>query len=326
MELIIKDKVINGDLRNILNKLKWDCHKPYLFKEINGGGNDDNYIITCPFHKEGRENKPSACIYRRKNNPKVEWGKFHCFSCQSSKSLPQLVTDLFDAEDIRIGEDWLYNNFAGDKINQELLPEISLTDNIKENSNINESILLMYDYYHPYMWQRKLTKEVVDRFRIGYDKFRDMITFPVWDEKNNLKMVTARSTKTKHFYIPRDTDRGKYLYLLNFAIQDKTPIIGITEAQIDALTSWGYGFPCCATLGSPTKDQIDLIAKSGIRTIVTMFDNDFYGKEKFTPFITKNLPNSIMVVNTKIPNGKKDINDLSKEEFDGMLKEAGINI
>lgn len=173
------------------------------------------------------------------------------------------------------------------------------------------------------MWKRKLTKEVVDRFRVGYDKLRDMITFPVWDEANNLKMITARSTKTKLFNIPKNADKGKLLYLLNFAIQDKVPMIGITEAQIDALTSWGYGFPCVATFGSPTKDQINLLSKSGIRVIVTLFDNDEAGI-KFTNMVNRNLPKNIMTINIKLPENKKDINDLSKEEFENCLNSQGI--
>ena len=29
---------------------------------------------------------------------------------------------------------------------------------------VDESILKDYDFYHPYMWQRKLTPEIVDKF------------------------------------------------------------------------------------------------------------------------------------------------------------------
>ena len=40
------------------------------------------------------------------------------------------------------------------------------------------------------MWKRGLSKDVVDRFKIGYDKEHNAIVFPVWDEKNQLVMLT----------------------------------------------------------------------------------------------------------------------------------------
>ena len=64
------------------------------------------------------------------------------------------------------------------------------------------------------MWERKLSKEVVDRFRVGYDPQRRMLTFPVWDEKGHLVMITGRSVQTKMFHIDKEVD--KPVYLLNF--------------------------------------------------------------------------------------------------------------
>lgn len=322
MELIIKDRKINGEIKTILNKLKIDSHKTDLLNSIEAL-NDTDLSLQCPFHANGKERHNSATIVKIRNDPKLQFGYFNCFTCKCSYSLPQLVTKFFDSEDTELGEEWLLQNFGGERANNQLLPEINL--NAKEEDRvIDESILLNYDFYHPYLWKRKLNKLIVDRFRVGYDKSRNAITFPVWDEKNNLKMVTARSVKTKTFYIQKDADKGKLLYLLNFAIQDKVPMVGITEAQIDALTSWGYGFPCVATFGSPTKDQIKLLVKSGIRVIVTMFDNDEAGSN-FTTIVNRNLPKSVMVINLNLPKSKKDINDLTQEEFDNCLKSQGIS-
>lgn len=36
------------------------------------------------------------------------------------------------------------------------------------------------------MWKRKLSKEVVDRFEVGYDPKQNMLIFPVRDEKEYL--------------------------------------------------------------------------------------------------------------------------------------------
>ena len=52
-----------------------------------------------------------------------------------------------------------------------------------------------------------------------------------------------------------------------------------------------------------------------------MFDNDDAGR-KFTRLIKSKLDKRILVVEVKLPEGKKDINDLSFEEFQNILKTA----
>ena len=43
-------------------------------------------------------------------------------------------------------------------------------EEVKEVTYVSEEELESYRFYHPYMWERKLTPEVVDKFDIGYDK------------------------------------------------------------------------------------------------------------------------------------------------------------
>ncbi len=319
MELIIKNKTINGNIRTILEKLKVDSKKFNLLREMKDSG--DELIVTCPYHANGMEKHPSGGFLNTRKNSKTPFGFFHCFACNHSASLPQLVADFFDS-DLEVGEEWLINNFGGDVISNVLSSPIELKPKENNKPPLDEAILREFDYYHPYMWQRKLTKKIVDDFRIGYDHIRNAITFPVWDEKNNLRFITARSVTSKHFWIPKDANK-QILYLLNFAIQQNVTILGITEAQIDALTSWSYGFPCCATLGSVSDEQIEILNKSGIRIFITMFDNDEYG-EKFTNHFNKKIRKDVLVYNLKLPKGKKDINDLSLEEFNKCLNELGI--
>lgn len=320
MDLFIKDRIINGDLEIILEKLKEDSKKFNMFREIRDVG--DNLLVTCAYHSNGQEQHPSATIMKTKKDPKIPFGYYHCFACDHSVSLPQLVADFFNA-DLETGEEWLYNNFGGENYENNLLAPIELEQKKKETNTLDESILTQFEFYHPYMWKRNLSKEVVDLFSVGYDNLRNAITFPVWDERGRLKFITARSVTTKRFWIPKDVDKH-ILYLLNFAIKYNVPILGITEAQIDALTSWGYGIPCCATLGGISEEQINILNKSGIRIFITMFDNDEYGR-KFTKKFNYHIRKDVLVYEMKIPNGKKDINDLSKEEFNKLLQEMNVS-
>ena len=318
MDLVINGKVINGDLQVILDKLRVDSRKYNLLREMRDVG--DNLLVTCPYHKKGQERNPSCTILKVRTNPNVPFGTCSCFSCKHTATLPQLVADFFDT-DLETGEDWLLDNFGGMNYESGLLPPI-VENKVKIIPPLDSSVLTKYDYYHPYMWQRKLSKEVVDLFRVGYDEEKNAITFPVWDEKNNLRFITERSVTTKQFWIPSGVNKH-ILYLLNFALKFNVPILAVTEAQIDALTSWEYGIPCCATLGGITEKQIEILNKSGIRIFITMFDNDEWGK-KFTERFKKYIRKDVLTYEMKLPPGKKDINDLSKEEFENCLKDIRI--
>ena len=318
MDLVIRGRPIVGDLETILDKLKVDSKKYNLLREMRDAG--ENLLVTCPYHKKGQERHPSCTILKTRDNPKVPFGTCSCFSCKHSASLPQLVADFFGA-DIGTGEDWLLNNFGGDYAAGVYLPRIE-ERRPQQEVILDPSILQQYNYYHPYMWQRKLTKEVVDFFSVGYDHEKDALTFPVWDERNRLRFITERSVTTKRFWIPPAVNKH-VLYLLNFALQLQVPILAVTEAQIDALTCWGYGIPCCATLGGITEQQMQILNKSGIRIFITMFDNDEWGK-KFAKKFKNMVRADVLTYDAVWPSGKKDINDLTREEFDAALDQLGI--
>ena len=313
MELRIRGKVVDQPIRNILEALRRESRKPIL-RDIVEKDFDKNIAVTCPFHKHGMENRPSCNVFKDDTDQKITYGTVHCFTCGYKASLPQFVADCFD-QPLEVGEQWLIDNFSSFSDTSTVqLPEIQL-DSPKASSlasPVSEQALAQYDYYHPYMYKRKLTKEVIDQFRIGYDKRRDAITFPVWNEKGVPVFVSARSTRTKRFFIPKAAE--KPLYLLNFVKQWSIDTVGITEGQIDALTSWSYGYPCIATMGSPSDHQIDSLNRSGIRSLILMFDNDSAG-QRFAEKVAAKLRKDILVSEFKFPPGKKDLNDLSKEEF-----------
>ena len=282
---------------------------------------NDNIPISCPVHKSGQERRPSCYVYCRTDNDKVEYGKCHCFTCGWTASLAGLVSVCFGSNDEDIGRRWLIDKFGKsteeDKL---LLPELELSSS-KKKVFLDESILNKYNYYHDYMWKRNLSKEVVDKFKIGYDKFHQAITFPVWDEHDRLVMVTSRSVISKQFYIERNID--KPVYLLNFVNKQPPPFVVVVEGQIDALVSWSYGIPSVALFGSgTTKRQMDAINKSGIRHFVLMYDNDEAGRKGADRF--KSLVRDDVLVTDIIMPQEVDVGGCTKEQYFEILYENGV--
>ena len=316
MKIKIRNKIINESVENMIYQLRRELTNGKL-KDVDATKGSD-ILVTCPNveHKGGFERHPSCRVFSRTDDDKTEAGTTHCFACGYTASFPQFVADCLDV-DLATGEEWLVERFGNVFLQQEeYLPEIVLDKQPVKKTYLDESVLTEYDYYHPYMWQRKLSKEVVDRFRVGYDPSRDAITFPVYDEKHNLVMVTARSVKTKRFWIPAGIQ--KPIYLLDYVIKSNITKVIVTEGQLDALTAWSYGFPAVATMGCPSDEHIKLLNSCGLREIITMFDNDAAG-ENFAKRLKKHIRDDIFLLHAKLPDNTKDINDLTKEQFDTVI-------
>ena len=310
MDLIIRNKRIEAPIMTILTTLKKELHNG-LLKDIESE-TQDNIPITCPSHKNGRENKPSCYVYCRRDNDKVEYGRVHCFTCGYSASLPEFIGDCF-GQSAEFGKSWLIQRFGDSADNDADYLEPIILDTFKKQY-MDECVLNNYMFYHPYMWKRGLSKEVVDRFGVGYDKNHNSITFPVWDEKGHLVMITSRNVSNKYFHIEKDKD--KPVYLLNFINQDKTDRVYVVESQINALTLWSWGYPAIALFGTGSQHQYDILNRCGIRNYVLCFDGDFAGQKGRDRFIN-NIRKDVLVSYLPIPNGK-DVNDLTKEQFEEL--------
>lgn len=306
----IRNKCINIPILQILSTAKQELINGKLNSIIEKG---DEIIISCPHHKNGQEKHPSCHVYCGKDN-KVPEGTCHCFSCGFSSNLQGLIGEIFD-EDSEFGEQWLLNRFVtGFIIKKQYLPEITFEQK-KKKEYLNEQDLLKFAFYHPYMWKRKMSKEIVDKFKVGYDKDSDCITFPIWDEKGNLVMVTKRSVKNKYFFIPDSTE--KPIYGLNFILKENIPTVYVVESQINCLVSWSYGYPAIGLLGTGSSEQYQILNKSPIRNYILLFDGDSAGRKGAERF-KKNIRKDVFVTDIQMYEGK-DVADLSKQELEELL-------
>ena len=313
MELRIKNRLISEPIINILNQAKKELNNGKLKVILNKG---NNLMIPCPCHKNGLERRPSCSVLAADDAEDLEPGFAHCFTCGYNAPLAQVITDLFDETDISFGEEWLIERFGTTLISSvKYLPEITLERKVEEKKFLDESILTEYDYYHDYMWYRKLSKEVVDMFRVGYDKNRQAITFPVYDEKHRLVMVTARSVNTKMFWIPAEVQ--KPVYLLYHLLENNIKTAYVVESQINALYLWSLGYSAVALFGTGSEQQYETLRKCGIRNFVTLFDGDTAGQKGSYRF-RKNMPKDVFITTIDLPAGK-DVNDLSAEEVHKLL-------
>ena len=318
-KLIIDNHVIKQDIKSIIHELK-KYSSPGKLKSAKY--EKDNVTITCPVHKDGQENTPSCNIFVGESED-IIWGTVHCFACGFKGQLYDFIAECCDKTQ-SWGKSWLKDNFT-DLVLDDAIIEIDdpiILNKKKINKEvIDESILEKYQNWHPYMQERKLTKEVCQKFEIKYDPKSQCIVFPVRDLSGNLKFLTRRSINSKKFIIDKDIDKD--VYLLYNIVKEGIKEVIVTESQINCLNCWGYGLPSIALLGTGTDYQYSLLKKSGILHYILCFDGDEAGKNGQDKFI-KNMGDNVFITVVNMPKDK-DVNDLSQEDFIDVLSKNNLH-
>ena len=326
------------DVDLILHKLE-DMQLVRLSRPIG-----DYYSIYCPFHNNGNERKPSCGVLLNeqfKNGNHYPQGFTHCFTCGWAKSLPDTITELLKRKNIgKSGLDWLKENipgFDGDISNFDYLIPQDLSKSletsyaieyinsqiISESGNfVSEQELASYRLTVPYMYQRGLTDEIIERFDIGYDanfipegrkKPLPCITFPVKDINGNTLFLCRRSVEGKFFHYPRGVEKSVYgLYELPQNVKS----VVVCESCFNALTAIKYGYNAVALLGTGTTYEITQLKRMGVQEFVLCLDGDDAGQRGMDK-LKRALSSVALVWTIKMP-PDKDVNDCTKEEFDAL--------
>jgi hypothetical protein len=319
--------------------------------------NGDWYQVYCPSHNNGQERKPSCGIALHDiyadNKLKYPAGFVHCFSCGFAKNMPEAISEILKLHSIsRSGLDWLKENVPGFDPNDTdfdyaLPPELSriIEANFAVNymkgkmltkpvNYVSERELASYRLTVPYMYQRRLTDEIIEKYDIGYDanfipegrkKPIPCITFPLHDEQGRTLGFCRRSIQGKFFFITKDIQKPVYGM---YELPDNINSLIICESCLNALTAVSYGYNAVALLGTGTPHEINTLKRSGVRDFVLCLDNDDAG-HRGTAKLKKALTQTGIVWTMTIPpieikdpqTGEvtlksRDVNDLSKEEFD----------
>lgn len=299
-----------------------------LLQDIKDG--PDNVMITCPYHNGGHERKPSMGV--KKSN-----GICHCFACDKVVDLSELIDYCLGVN----GKQWLaehYDAIEYEKV-QSMFADLDKSrskdaDNIliqkmkgiyvEEKDCVSEEELDKYRWTHPYWAKRGVTDEtIIELFDLGYDREKQMITFPVRDIQGRCEFVAKRSVKTKFFQYPEGVSKPLYgLYELSELAKlhdgHYEQSIFICESMIDCILLWQSGHYAVALNGLGNDRQFKQLRELPVRHLILATDNDEAG-EKARDRIKKNVQGKIFS-EIIFPEDVKDIGECSKEQIDNILE------
>ena len=307
--LKVDNYIIKASVFDILTTLKAMLTNGKL-KEIQD--KSDDIVISCPFHDNGQE-EHGSCFVRKSD------GVFHCFGCDERGPILKLIATCLDSSTAS-AKAWLLKTFKAELVESQVFLDTPICiNNTKHVRAIKSYDLSGYESWNAYLNKRKLSRATCDKFNVKFDPKTQQIIFPVYDEKENIVLLAKRSIKEKKFFLEMPKNVLKPVYCLNEINKLGIKSAVITEGPFDCLTGWEYGYPTIATLGEISDYQIEQINKSCLNVLYIAFDNDAAGKH-FAEMLKSKLSLRIIPVDIKFPNGKKDLNDLTKKEFEKLLQ------
>lgn len=327
---------ILSSLDDILSELKSELTANHydLLADIKPTG-DENIMVTCIYHSNGKERKPSAGIKRGN-------GVYHCFTCGETHTLPEFISDCFGRNDMgAFGWSWLLRNFVSieseDRERRKIDIDFSRTKSDKEDTYkeyVTEEELDSYRYYHKYWTERGIIDErIIELFDLGYDKDTKCITMPVRDKDGNCLFVARRSVRTKFFNYPKGVSKPLYglyeLYRLlsggrgsakinvRSVIMNMIGEIFVCESMIDCILLWQAGHYAVALNGLGNSLQMQQLKDLPCRELILATDNDKAGdgaRDRIKKCVKGKIFSEIL-----FPKQIKDIGECTHTQVENIL-------
>jgi len=266
---------------------------------------DTHFLIFCPFHNN--RHTPACEVDKEK-------GLFICFSCQENGTLLDMVMKTTKR-----------SYFEANRVISSAAKESNFAEQIFNNTNKSKKDFQEFDttlitkLYNDCLasersisyWNgRGITNESINTFHLGYSENQDMVTVPVQTDNGIVVGFVARSIEGKSFKNSTNLPRSKVLFNLN---RCKFNEIIVVESSFDAIKLHQMGFSAVATLGANvSREQLRLLEKYATKIILAP-DSDEAGQSFVKKIMDSVKSREISLI--KIPDGKKDIGDMTKEEI-----------
>ena len=167
-----------------------------------------------------------------------------------------------------------------------------------------------------YFEGRRITRESVEKFSLGYSENQDMITIPMNDPTGQMFVgFVARSVEGKDFKNTPKLPKSKILFNLHRVKLNST--VYVVESSFDAIRLDQCGVSAVATLGSNvSKKQVELLTKH-FNSVIVIPDNDAAGQDMASRIVDKLGPRASAI---GLPNRFKDIGDMTDSDIHELTK------
>lgn len=166
----------------------------------------------------------------------------------------------------------------------------------KKNKHIERKILPKncmdnYEKIRIKDWEKEgISPDVIDKYMVRYDREKETIVFPIWDNNGNFINIKARNigkywkelNKPKYYYYYK-LGTLDYLWGLNFKIDDikkkNEVIIFEGEKSVMKMESWGINNCVSLCSGNLNDEQLIILYKLGVNVVIALDKDKDYKKD-----------------------------------------------
>lgn len=277
---------------------------------LNGAGLDieaefgNDFIIYCPYHNNTRT--PAGEVAK-------DSGLFFCFGCQTTKNIVELI--MFTSsrsyfETVRYIKGKEQQSDIQEIVGKALYapPDFVQYDELlikRLNKQALDAPRAM-NYFNG----RRINKDSVIKFDLGYSEKQGSVTIPVHSPDGMCIGFVARTIEGKEFKNTPGLPKSKVLFNLHRV--KSSSIVYVVESSFDAIRLDQIGFPAVATLGANVSvSQIRLLEKY-FNNVVLIADNDEAGSIMKDKLVEK-LGHLVTVIS--LEKKYKDIGDMEDDDI-----------
>lgn len=218
------------------------------------GVSGEEFVCMCLWHNDS--GKPNLYVNGKK-------GLYLCHSCGAKGHMSKMGP---------------VPTATSDELKERMTKLRSVTN---DQHQYSEAWLSRFDFPHDYWTSRGLSTSIREKFDLGYDPLKDVLTIPVRDEDGVILGTIIRrldDQKPKYLY-PAGFKIGRHLFGAWLLKEDQRHTVALVEGSIDAIACWDARVPALAMLGARlTVDQRDVLKRLGVKTVVVFTDNDNAGR------------------------------------------------
>lgn len=264
-------------------------------------------LIRCPFHDDSGHKR--HCYVNVKDKP----GVFHCFAgqCKAHGDFMDLIVGITK-----------WNAYKALTFCRQFT-EAEVPELPPPPEPPSEAELVKYKFWHPYCFDRGLTRDTLRRWGIGYDREENAVVIPWRSAVGQLCGLKRRYIITKRYimtegFVPT-------LFGAQF-IRPCESVVWLFEAEFDAMLvdqifrEEDTNDCACAIGGSDMSEgQLKQLLTLQPAGIVLFMDNDPAGKEATEKLLEKFLGRTRAIVAQYPAGAKKDAGEMSRSQLQEMI-------
>lgn len=282
--------------------------------------NRGNNYWTCPFCDSGNNQNHSAAFH-------INGTRYKCFSCNKHGDIFDLVAYIE-----KLPNDWKkhYNRTL-----QIMRPYLEKVKSVK-SEHIKKSEVKKEEDYRDYLHEchknidktdyfikRGLSKEIIDRFNLGYDINKNLVTIPYNPDYKGYVHRVLWDAENKYCKYGNEIFNVDALYADN--IHDDRGYVFVTEGQIDAMSFEEIGLRAIGLGGTNeiTRLTNQLKNRPCNKILVLAMDNDRAGRRatgKLIEGLAEDVLDQDYIVYSHLYGKYKDANEYLIADKEGFKK------